>query len=101
MANRSIQLTESISVTNVADSHQAPLSLDVELTVRVTDTNTQRFTFTIPQKIPRTPPTVPLLSEDAVINKALTRLRVKLREESKEAEDRELGKRFRELAEEY
>ena len=101
MANRSIQLTESISVTNVAESHQVQLALVVELAVRVTDTNTQRFAFTIPQKIPGTPPTVPLLSEDAVINKALTRLRMKLREESNEAEDGELGKRFQELAEEY
>ena len=55
MANRSIQLTESISVTNVADSHHAQLSLDVEFAVRVTDTNTQRFSFTISQKLPGTP----------------------------------------------
>ena len=88
-------------MTNVADSHHAQLSLDVEFAVRVTDTNTQRFSFTISQKIPGTPPTVPLLSENEVINKALTQLRVKLKEEAKEAEDRKIGKRFRGLAEEY
>ena len=101
MDNRSIPLTESISVTNVADSHQAPLSQDVEFAVRITDTNTQRFTFTISQKISGTPITVPLLREDEVINQAFTQLRVKLREKAKEAEDREIGKRFQELADEY
>lgn len=103
MSNKSIPLTESISVTNVADSRQAQLSLDVEFAVRVTDTDTQRFTFTISQKIPGTPPTEPLLSEGQVINEAWTRLRVKLQEKAKEAEDRELGsgKRFQELADDY
>ena len=103
MSNRSIPLTESISVTNVADSLQAPFSQDVEFTVRVTDTDTQRFTFMISQKIPGTPPTVPLLNEDQAINEALPRLKVKLQEKAKEADDRELGsgKRFQELADEY
>ena len=101
MGNRSIPLTESISVTNVADSHQAPLSQDVEFTVRVTDTNTQRFTFTISQKIPGTPRTVPLLSENQVIDKAHRQLRRTLREGGKVAEDREIGKRLQDLADEY
>ena len=103
MSNKSIPLTESISVTNVADSRQAQLSLDVEFAVKVTDTDTQRFTFTISQKIPGTPPKEPLLSEGQVINEAWTRLRVKLREKAKEADDDEpgSGKRFQELADDY
>ena len=101
MPNRSIPLTESISVTNVVDSHQAPLSLDVEFAITVTDTTTRRCTFTISQKILGTPTTVPLLSECQVISEAHEQLKVQLREEAKEAKDRERGKRLQELADEY
>ena len=100
MASEPIQLTESISVTSVTESGQAPLALDIEFSVRVTDTDTRRCTFTVSEKIPGTPPTVPLLSEGAVINEAHKLLRGKLQEAAKETEDKELGKRFEELAEE-
>ena len=88
-------------MTNVVDSHQAPLSLDVEFAIRVTAAIPRRCTFTISQKIPGTPPTVALLSECQVINEALNQLKGQLREEAKEAKDRELGKRLQELADEY
>ena len=100
LGNRSIPLTESISVTNVTESNQAQLSLDVEYAVRVTDTNTQHFTFTISQKIPGTTVMVPLLTEVQVINEGFTRLRARLREKAEEAEGSEFGKRLQELADE-
>ena len=100
LGKRSIPLTESISVTNVTESDQAQLSLNVEYAVRVTDTNTQRFTFTISQKIPGTTVMVPLLTEVQVINEGFTQLRAALREQAEEAEGSELGKRLQELADE-
>ena len=87
-------------MTNVTESDQAQLSLNVEYAVRVTDTNTQRFTFTISQKIPGTTVMVPLLTEVQVINEGFTQLRAALREQAEEAEGSELGKRLQELADE-
>ena len=95
-----VRFTESISVTNVTESNQAQLSLDVEYAVRVTDTNTQHFTFTISQKIPGTTVMVPLLTEDQAINEGFTRLRARLRKKAEEVEGSELGKRLQELADE-
>ena len=47
------------------------------------------------------PPTVPLLSECKVFSEALEQFKDQLREEAKEAKDRERGTRLQEFADEY